>query len=115
MFRRSKQTTAPLPKPPTEEQMMEDLQLFHETRPQQTVSKVDGEGESLGAEPKIETWWKEFEATLEDHREFQDIKLNLEHMRTALQETKSKLQSSCQDIELQIEHDLERIRSTMDE
>uniref|UniRef100_A0A2M4C3U5 Uncharacterized protein n=1 Tax=Anopheles marajoara TaxID=58244 RepID=A0A2M4C3U5_9DIPT len=113
MFRRSKQTTAPLPKPPTEEQMMEDLPLYHETRPH-TVSKPDdAEGEPLSAEPKIETWWKEFEATLEDHREFQDIKLNLEQMRTALQETKSNLQSSCKDIELQIEHDLERIRTTM--
>uniref|UniRef100_A0A2M4B077 Uncharacterized protein n=1 Tax=Anopheles triannulatus TaxID=58253 RepID=A0A2M4B077_9DIPT len=112
MFRRSKQTTAPLPKPPTEEQMMEDLQLYHETRPQ-IVSKADGEGEPLGAEPKLETWWKEFEATLEDHREFQDIKLNLEQMRTALQDKKSNLQSSCKDIELQLEHDLERIRTTM--
>ncbi|XP_049538625.1 uncharacterized protein LOC125952906 [Anopheles darlingi] len=114
MFRRSKQTTAPLPKPPTEEQMMEDLQLYHETRPR-IVAKIDVEGESLGAEPKIETWWKEFEATLEDHRELQDIKLNLEQMRTVLQKTKSNLQSSCKDIELQIEHDLERIRTTLNE
>ncbi|XP_052869667.1 uncharacterized protein LOC128275263 [Anopheles cruzii] len=114
MFLKTKQTTAPLPKPPTEEQMLEDLQLYHETKPLtsatgQTAESTDQSGEANN----INDWWKLFEATLEDHREFQHIKQSLEEMRKKVQHTESELQAACDAIQHQLDHDLERLRTTM--
>ncbi|XP_058056597.1 uncharacterized protein LOC131207976 [Anopheles bellator] len=115
MFRKTKQTTAPLPKPPTEEQMLEDLQLYHETKPptSATATGRPAEGSDQSGEANINDWWKLFEATLEDHLEFQHIKHSLEEMCKKLQHTESELQAACDGIQHQLEHDLERLRTTM--
>uniref|UniRef100_A0A182NC05 Uncharacterized protein n=1 Tax=Anopheles dirus TaxID=7168 RepID=A0A182NC05_9DIPT len=112
MFRKSKQTIAPLPKPPTEAQMLEDLQLFHETRP--ATKHISSENiPALTEESNTDEWWKVYEASLEDHAQFRDRKDTVQELKQMLQETQSELRVACEAIQAQIDHDLERLRTTM--
>uniref|UniRef100_A0A182QNX1 Uncharacterized protein n=1 Tax=Anopheles farauti TaxID=69004 RepID=A0A182QNX1_9DIPT len=112
MFRKSKQTISPLPKPPTEAQMVEDLQLFHETRP--AFKHISSENiPALIEESTTDEWWKVYEASLEDHEQFRDKMDTVQELKQALQEAQSELQAACKAIQAQIDHDLDRLRATM--
>ncbi|XP_053665592.1 uncharacterized protein LOC128714736 [Anopheles marshallii] len=114
MFRKSKQTVAPLPKPPTEEQMLEDLQLFHETRP--APQQISSENlPTLTEESSMDDWWKVYDATVEHHEQFQGLKTNAQELKRTLQEMRDELQAACDKIMAEISQDLERLGTTMSE
>ncbi|KFB46628.1 hypothetical protein ZHAS_00014675 [Anopheles sinensis] len=114
MFRKSKQISTPLPKPPTEAQMIEDLQLFFESRPTPAAVSTENIAE-LSSESSTEDWWKVFEASLENHQQFRGMKIGIEELKSMLQETRSELQASCKEIQDQIDRDLRKLRQTMKE
>uniref|UniRef100_A0A182WGQ6 Uncharacterized protein n=1 Tax=Anopheles minimus TaxID=112268 RepID=A0A182WGQ6_9DIPT len=114
MFRKSKQTVAPLPKPPTEEQMLEDLQLFHETRP--APQHLSSENlPTLTEESSLEDWWKVYDASVEHHEQFLGLKTNAQELKKMLQQTREELQAACDKIMAEINQDLERLAATMSE
>ncbi|XP_053676991.1 uncharacterized protein LOC128727143 [Anopheles nili] len=112
MFRKPKQTIAPLPKPPTEAQMLEDLQLFHETRPPMKHA-VDETIPTLSEESSMDDWWKTFEISLQHHEQFQSLMSNVDLLKKTLQQTQDELQAACEEIQSQIDQDLEKLRATM--
>lgn len=114
MFRKSKQTAAPFPKPPTEAQMLEDLQLFHETRP--AAKPISSENlPTLTEESSMDDWWKVYDATVEHHEQFMGLKSNAQDLKKTLQEMRSELQAACDKIMAEINQDLERLSATMSE
>lgn len=115
MFRKAKQTIAPLPKPPTEAQMLEDLQLFHETR--STVSQPASKENlpTLTEESTMDEWWKVYDASVQQHEQFFDQKTNALELKQSLQEMRSELQAVCDKLMAEIEQDLGRIAATMSE
>lgn len=114
MFRKSKKTAAPLPKPPTEAQMMEDLQLFHETRP--VAKHISSENlPTLTEESSMEDWWKVYDATVEHHEQFAGLRTNAQDLKKTLQEMRSELQAVCDKIMAEINQDLDRLSVTMSE
>uniref|UniRef100_A0A182PLM0 Uncharacterized protein n=1 Tax=Anopheles epiroticus TaxID=199890 RepID=A0A182PLM0_9DIPT len=117
MFRKAKPTIAPLPKPPTEAQMLEDLQLFHETRaaatPQPPISEQNLP--TLTEESSIDDWWKVYDASVQQHEQYFDHKTNAQELKQTLQEMRSDLQAVCDKIMAEIEQDLSRLSATMSE
>uniref|UniRef100_A0A182MME6 Uncharacterized protein n=1 Tax=Anopheles culicifacies TaxID=139723 RepID=A0A182MME6_9DIPT len=114
MFRKSKQSVAPLPKPPTEAQMLEDLQLFHETRP--APQRVSSENlPTLTEESSLDDWWKVYDASIEHHEQFMGLKTNAQDLKKALQEMRNELQAACDKIMAEINQDLDRLTVTMSE
>ncbi|XP_035914991.1 uncharacterized protein LOC118513404 isoform X1 [Anopheles stephensi] len=114
MFRKAKQTAAPLPKPPTEAQMLEDLQLFHETRP--AAKHVSRENlPTLTEESSMDDWWKVYDATVQHHQQFMGLKTNAQELKKTLQEMRSELQTVCDTIMAEINQDLDRLSATMSE
>uniref|UniRef100_A0AAG5CWR7 Uncharacterized protein n=1 Tax=Anopheles atroparvus TaxID=41427 RepID=A0AAG5CWR7_ANOAO len=114
MFKKSKQNTTPLPKPPTEAQMIEDLQLFYETRPTPAVVSPENMPE-LTDESSTEEWWKVFEASLSNHQQFRGMKIGVEELKSMLQETRSELEASCKEIQEEIDRGVENLRQTLQE
>lgn len=114
MFRKAKQTVAPLPKPPTEAQMLEDLQLFHETKP--APQHISSENlPTLTEESSMDDWWKVYDATVQHHEQFRELKTNAQELKQTLQEMRSQLQAACDKIMAEINQDLERLGATMSE
>ncbi|XP_050078815.1 uncharacterized protein LOC126565659 [Anopheles maculipalpis] len=114
MFRKSKQTAAPLPKPPTEAQMLEDLQLFHESKP--AARHISSENlPTLTEESSMDDWWKVYDATVEHHQQFMGLKTNAQELKKSLQEMRNELQAACDKIMAEINQDLERLSATMSE
>uniref|UniRef100_A0A182KB10 Uncharacterized protein n=1 Tax=Anopheles christyi TaxID=43041 RepID=A0A182KB10_9DIPT len=115
MFRKAKQTIAPLPKPPTEAQMLEDLQLFHETRSTVTQPPSNENLPTLAEESTMDDWWKVYEASLHQHEQYFDQKTNALELKKTLQEMRSELQAVCDKIMAEIEQDLGQLTATMTE
>lgn len=94
--------------------MIEDLQLFYETRP--AIKHISSENiPALTEESTTDEWWKVYEASLEDHAQFQEKKEMVQELTQILQEAQSELRTACEAIQAQIDHDLERLRATMKE
>jgi DNA repair exonuclease SbcCD ATPase subunit len=110
MFRRSK--FQPLPTPPTEEQISEDLETFH-------IEKVKDENETLSEiqenqiELNIDEWWKIFEKYLENYKELKEIKKDISDLKATLLQNRNQLVTDRATLEKQIANELVKIKQVI--
>ena len=104
MFKRSK--FQPLPAPPTEQQILEDLETFE-------IAKINEDHEEIQeklTELNIEEWWKIFEKYLDDYNQLKEIKKNIIKLKEKLLASQTDLIEERVELEKAIDCDLEKIK-----
>jgi hypothetical protein len=105
MFTKSKNLKPP-PKPPSIDEIMEDLETFEVARPPiPTTRKL----ELADDDADFDDWWKVFETFVQDLKDFKELKVNLNELKTKIEEKNSQLTQEIEDTKMKIDENIIKI------
>jgi hypothetical protein len=102
MFGKSK-SLAPPPKPPTYDQIVEDLQTFDVARPPRPKVRT------VPDEADFDDWWKVFETFSQDLTDLKELKANLMRLKSGIEAKNTHLTREVDTMKTKMEENIAHI------
>lgn len=128
MFRRKSKLNVSLPKPPTKDEILEDMEYFSldrmltgKDRRQSTASNLnasldaDKDSREKDGDVQLEEWWQKFETFLTDINDLESYRKQFEYKKTNVNKLDEEISAISEDISSKLKVGIQKVTDEITE